>query len=289
MAYDTNSLAQVGVANVSPDAGESGIWQGDAGPAADAQGNVYLITGNGGFTVAEGGRHYGDRVVKLGFTQKGLEIRDYFTPSNQAHLNATDGDFGSGAPILLPDQPGPHPHLLLAAGKAGLIYELDRDNLGQFNKQNDLKAVQVVKGGTDSFGAPAYWNGHVYYLLSGDVLSDYRLENGRLSNEPVAKSSVQFTDPGATPAVSANGAKNGIAWVVSQKTWNGPGRSAVLYAHDAENVAHVLYTSKQNYERDNAGLALRFAIPTVANGHVYLGTKKHLEVYGLLPVKKNLH
>jgi hypothetical protein len=130
--------------------------------------------------------------------------------------------------------------LLLAAGKAGLIYELDRDNLGQFNKQNDSRAVQVVKGGTGSFGAPAYWNGHVYYLLSGDVLRDYRLENGRLSDEPVAKSGVQFTDPGATPAVSANGTKNGIVWVISQKT-------------------------------------------------VYLGTKKHLEVYGLLPTEKNSH
>ncbi len=126
MAYDATSLAQVGVANVSPEAGEIGIWQGDAGAAADTAGNVYLITGNGKFTAADGGRDYGDSVVKLGFTQKGLEIRDYFTPSNQAHLNDTDGDFGWGAPLLLPDQPGLHPHSLLAAGKAGLIYELDR-------------------------------------------------------------------------------------------------------------------------------------------------------------------
>jgi hypothetical protein len=284
MAYDAHTLAQVGVANLSPDAGESGIWQGDAGPAADSDGNIYVITGNGRFTAAWGGLDYGDSVVKLGFTAKGLEVRDYFTPFNQERLNDTDGDFGSGAPLLLPDQPGQHPHLVLAAGKAGIIYELDRENLGKFKAADDSHAVQSVKAGVDSFGAPAYWNGHVYYFLSGDVLRDYRLQNGRLSTEPAAKSSTKFTDPGATPTVSANGTKNGIVWVLSSKTWNGSDLNAGLYAYDAEDVSRELYDSKesQNRERDKAGLALRFAIPTVVNGRVYFGTKNHVEVYGLL-------
>jgi len=286
MAYDAHTLAQAGVANISPNEGESGIWQGDAGPAADSHGNIYLISGNGKFTAAAGGRDYGDSVVKLGFTAKGLVVRDYFTPSNQTHLNETDGDFGSGAPILLPDQPGPHPHLLLAAGKAGILYELDRDNLGKFHKGDDSNAVQAVPTGINSFGAPAYWNGHVYYFLSGDYLRDYPLQNGRLPKEPAVKSTTQFTDPGATPAVSANGTKNGIVWVISSKTWDGPDRTAVLYAYDAENVAHQLYNSNQVYERDHAGHSLRFAIPTIANGRVYFGAKYDVEVYGLLPTAK---
>jgi hypothetical protein len=286
IAYDAHTLAQAGVLNISPDAGESGIWQGDAGPAADAEGNIYLISGNGKFTAASGGHDYGDSVVKLAFTATGLAVRDYFTPSNQAHLNDTDGDFGSGAPILLPDQPGPHSHLLLAAGKAGLIYELDRDNLGKFHKGDDSHAVQVVAAGIDSFGAPAYWNGHVYYFLSGDYLRDYPLQNGRLPKEPAAKSTTQFTDPGATPAISANGTKNGIVWALSSKTWDGGDRTAVLYAYDAENVAHQLYNSNQVYERDHASRSLRFAIPTVVNGRVYVGTKREVAVYGLLPAAK---
>ncbi len=147
----------------------------------------------------------------------------------------------------------------------------------------------MAKGGVESFGAPAYWNGHVNYFLSGDVLRDYRLENGRLSQEPLARGKPQFTDPGATPTVSENGTKNGIVWVLSQKTGDGPDRNAVLYEHEAENVANLLYTSQQKYERDSAGPALRFSIPTVANGHGYIGTKKHLEVYGLLPSKKAPH
>jgi hypothetical protein len=286
ITYDAHTLAQAGVVNLSPDAGESGIWQGDAGPAADSHGNVYLISGNGKFTAATGGHDYGDSVVKLGFTTSGLEVRDYFTPFNQERLNDTDGDFGSGAPILLPDQPGPHPHLLLAAGKAGILYEIDRDNLGKFHKGDDSHAVQAVATGIDSFGAPAYWNGHVYYFLSKDFLRDYPLQNGRLPKEPAAKSTTQFTDPGATPTVSSNGAKNGIVWVLSSKTWDGPDRTAVLYAYDAENVARQLYNSNQVYERDHASRSLRFAIPTVANGRVYVGAKYEVDVYGLLAPNK---
>jgi hypothetical protein len=283
MAYDARTLAQTGVLNVSPVAGESGIWQSDAGPAADGDGNVYLITGNGRFTAAAGGRDFGDSVLKLALTPKGLEVRDYFTPPDEAQLNATDGDFGSGSPILLPEQPGPHPHLLLAAGKAAKIYALDRDHLGKFHKGDETNAVQVVNAGAQSFGAPAYWNGHIYYFLSQDVLRDYSLQNGKLSTQPVAKGSTPFTDPGATPTVSANGTKNGIVWVLSSKTWNGSDRNAILFAYDALNVARELYNSEQNPSRDRAGMALRFAIPTVANGRVYIGTERRIDVYGLLP------
>jgi hypothetical protein len=51
---------------------------------------------------------------------------------------------------------------------------------------------------------------------------------------------------------------------------------------EASNVAHELYNSEQNSSRDRAGLALRFNIPTIANGHVYIGTKSEVDVYGLL-------
>ena len=132
----------------------------------------------------------------------------------------------------------------------------------------------------------AAWNGHVYYFLSKDFLRDYPLQNGRLPKEPAAKSATQFTDPGATPAISANGTKNGIVWVLSSKTWDGPDRTAVLYAYDAENVARELYNSNQEYARDHAARSLRFAIPTVANGRVYVGAKYEVDVYGLLPAGK---
>lgn len=284
MAYDARTLAQTAVFNTAPDAAESGIWQGDAGIAADAEGNVYAITGNGKFTVASGGRDYGDTILKLGLTNSGFVVRDYFTPSNQAALNAQDQDVGSSGPVLLPQQQGAHPHVLVTAGKNGTIYVIDRDRMGKFQAGHDGHAVQTIPlgAGDGGFGAPAYWNGHLYVLGSHDALKDFAVRDGKLSL--VAKASVVFTDPGATPTVSANGSKDGIVWVTYTKTWNARGRgvSTVLYAYDAANVAHELYNSRQNASRDMAGPALRFAIPTVVNGRVYVGTSGEVDVYSLL-------
>jgi hypothetical protein len=44
--------------------------------------------------------------------------------------------------------------------------------------------------------------------------------------------------------------------------------------------------SNQEYARDHAACSLRFAIPTVVNGRVYVGAKYEVDVYGLLPAGK---
>jgi hypothetical protein len=282
MAYDPRTLKQLAVLVTSPDADDAGIWQGDTGPAADASGNVFLATGNGAFDAAAGGRDYGDSVLRLTMTAGALGIRDYFTPSDQAELNAQDGDLGSGGPLLLPDQPGPHKHLLVLGGKGGGLYVVDRDALGKFRPGNNPHAVQAIDAGKSIFGAAAYWNGHVYALWSDDVLKDFALRDGRLSARPVARASTTFTDPGATPTVSANGERDGIVWAIETRGWRAADRPAVLRAYDAANVARELYDSEQRAEPDRAGTALRFTIPTVAGGRVYVGAKGELDVYGLL-------
>ena len=286
IAYDARTLKQTGVFNTSPDAQESGIWQSDSGPAADDQGNIYAVTGNGKFDANSGGRDYGDSVIKLGHNGQNLTLKDYFTPSDQEKLNARDLDVGSDGPVLLPDQTGPHPHLLITAGKGGGVYLLDRDRLGGYQAGTNPHAVQVIELSRSCLGAPAYWNQSVYIFCSNDVLRQYKLESGRLSNDPVSKGTVQFTDPGATPTISANRTQNGIVWWVATKTWNGSDRFAVLYADDATNVARELYNSEQNSGRDRAGSALRFVMPTVANGRVYIGVKGQVDVYGLLQPQK---
>lgn len=283
MAYDAHALTQVAALNTSPDADDSGIWAGDTGPAADAEGNVFLATGNGKFDVVTGGRDYGDSMLRLSLAGSQLLVRDYFTPFNQQELDAEDKDLGSGGPLLLPDQPGPHPHLLVVTGKVGLIYVLNRDHLGGYHSRSDSQIVQTLPGGPDeNFGAAAYWNGHVYFIFTGEVPKDFTLSRGRLSVEP-SRGSRRFLDPGATPTVSSNGPKDGIVWALTSKRWNQPdGPSAALYAFDASNIARELYSSEMNASRDRAGIGLRFNIPTVANGHVYVGAKGELDVYGLL-------
>jgi hypothetical protein len=281
VAYDTHTLKQLAVFNTSPDAEQSGIWAGDAGPAADAAGNVFVATGNGKFTAAVGGHDYGDSMLKLGLTGNALLVLDYFTPFNQRELDADDNDLGSGGPVLLPDQPGAHPHLLLIAGKGGTLYVIDRDRMGNFHESGDTEVVEEIEGKGSAFGAPAYWNRHVYFVASDDVLRDFVFEKGLLKLG--AMSSIRFIDPGATPSVSANGGKSAIVWTLSSKHWDEPDqRPAVLRAFDATNVSHELYSSEQNSARDRAGIGLRFNIPMVADGRVYVGAKGELDVYGLL-------
>jgi len=283
MAYNARTLARTATLNTSPAAGESGIWQSDNGPAADDQGNIYVATGNGKFNVTSGGQDYGDSVLKLRIEGGNLVVRDYFTPSNQEALNERDGDVGSGGPILLPDQPGPHPHMLVTGGKNGVLYVLDRDHLGHYQTGGNAHAIQTLRLGDGVYSAPACWNQHLFVLSSDDYLSDFLIDHGRLSEHPVAKGAKKFGNPGATPVVSADGNRNGIVWLIETKAWNDfSDRTAVLRAFDASNVARELYNSGQNSPRDHAGASVRFAIPTVANGRVYLGAKREVDVYGVL-------
>lgn len=282
MAYDAATLAQKAVLNVTPDGTEGGIWASDTGPAADAEGNIYVATGNGTFDAASTGRDYGDSVLKLALSEKdaAFEVRDYFTPYDQAKLNDADADIGSSGPLLLPDQPGPHRHLVLQPTKNSTLYVIDRDQMGQFHRDGDA-VVQVLRmGGQGAYGAMAYWNGHLFFATSDDWLRDYTVAAGQVS---FSKSgNVKFENPGASPTVSANGNRNAIVWAVATKTWDGADRSAILYAFDATQIDKLLYSSEENISRDRAATATRFVIPIVVNGHVYFGTHGAVEVYGLL-------
>jgi hypothetical protein len=279
MAYDAVTLEQQAVFNVTPDGREGGIWAADTGPAADTEGNVYIPTGNGTFDAASGGRDYGDTELKLSLQNGQFAIRDYFTPYNQAAISERDADLGSSGPLLVPDLPGPHRHLLLQPTKSSAIYVLDRDQMGQYHAQGDAIVQRIDT--RESYGAMAYWNGHVFFAASDDYLRDYKIENGQLI--PRRSSKMKFDNPGATPSVSADGNQNAMVWVISTKVWNGSdNKSAVLYAFDANDVSQPIYTSEQNSQRDRAGLATRFVFPVVVNGRVYFAARGEVEVYGLL-------
>ncbi len=278
MSYDPQTLAQKAVLNVNPDGSEAGIWLSDTGPAVDSEGNLYVPTGNGTFDATSGGRDYGDSVLKLDGSS--LAVRDYFTPFDQAAILAGDSDVGSSGPTLLPDQPGPHRHLLLQPTKHSMLYVIDRDQMGKFHADGDAIPQRIRMAGA-GLGAMAYWNGHVYFAASNDYLRDYAVKNSQLV--PHASSATKFEDPGATPSISANGKTNAIVWGVATKTWDGPDtKPAVLYAYDATKLGQPIYTSEQNSQRDRAALATRFVIPVVVNGRVYFGTRSEVEVYGLL-------
>jgi hypothetical protein len=281
IAYDGRSLKQLGALIVTPNGSAAGIWQGDAGLAADSAGNVFAVTGNGTFNESGTPPDYGNSVLKLGLGKNGLEVRDFFTPSDQAAMSSEDADLGSSGPILLPDEPGPHPHLLFVAGKNGRAFLVDRDRMGRFHSGQDPHAVQALPTSEGGFGASAFW-GHTLYLWGSDAaLIAYPVRDGRITGPPVV-APAKSTDPGATPVVSAHGDRDGIVWAIQTRTWRGAEQAAILHAFDAADVRRELFHSEMNSARDRAGAAVRFAIPTVAGGRVYVGGRDRVDVYGLL-------
>lgn len=276
LGYDAQSLALVTVFNSTPNGGKGGIWQGGNGPAADAQGNIYAVSGNGTFDAATGGLDFGDSVLKL--TSPNLAVEDYFTPFNQSTLSAEDLDLGSGGPLLLPDQPGPFPHLLITGGKEGTLYLLNRDNMGQHQAGSDSQIVQSLPSVVQSiYSTPVFWQDSIYLVASGSVLQQFRLMNGQLSPGPIAQAAVLFPAPGSSSVVTSNGSNDGVVWTLQNSN------PAVLRANNAANVAVELYNSNQAGTRDQLDAGVKFAVPLVANGKVYAGTGAHLTIYGLLP------
>src|SRR6476620_3756220 len=92
----------------------------------------------------------------------------------------------------------------------------------------------------------------------------------------VATENAVRVGPGAVPAVSANGASDGIVWLV-EGSFGG-----TLHAYDASNLTNELFNSQMNSSRDALGSFIRFSVPTVAEGRVYVGTEHSLAVFGLL-------
>jgi len=290
LAYDAKTLDRLGAFNVAPNdpKGKGGIWHSGGGPAADASGNVFVMTGDGPFDAASGGSSYSDSILKL--TNGSLTVSDYFTPFNQLELEAADADMGSGGPMLLPDQAVGPPRLMVGGGKQGIVYLLNRDNMGKFQADSDSQIVQSFPVGSCAGGGscsirstPAYFNNKVYTVAATDSLKAYSLSpiDGLLSLPPV-ESPNTFRWPGATPAISANGSNDGIVWALET---GGSGAPAVLRAYSAADVSTELYSSNgnQNSARDDPGPAVKYTVPTIANGKVYVGTQGQLSVFGLLP------
>jgi hypothetical protein len=274
IGYDAFTLAQVVVWNATPNGGEGSFWQSGASLSEDSAGNIFGIAANGTFDADTGGSNYGESVLKL--KPLTLSVTDYFTPFNYQLLNAGDIDFGTAGFTLLPDQPGPFPHLGVSAGKEGKIYLLNRDNLGKFHSGSDSQIVQSIPDGVGhNFSTATYWQGNVYFIGTNDVIKQFALTNGLLSNSPVSSGTQVYGFPGGNMSVSANGSQNGIVWAIEA------GGTTALHAYDATNVARELYNTNQAGTRDQFGIAIRFTVPTVMNGKVFVAGKTELAVFGL--------
>ncbi len=297
VGFDAATLKLKAAFNTTPNGSDGGIWEAGGGLAVDSQGFLYASTGNGTFDATLNSQgmpnrgDYGDTVLKLAVDPSsspthqnangwGLKVVDYFTPHNEATLDAQDLDLGSTAPVVLPDALGSarHPHLLIASSKTGTIYLIDRDHMGHFATTDHV--VQELNGALGSaFDTPAYFHNRIYYGAPGQTVKAFTILNGsaRLFVTPSSRTPDTFDYPGTTPTISSNGTSNPILWGLDRG-------SGELRAYRADKLGVELYTSSQaTGGRDTLGSVVTFTVPTVAGGRVFVGTANALVGYGLLP------
>jgi len=324
------ALEQVATFSSTPNSQEGGIWAAGGAPAVDENGNIYISTGNGTFDeIPPPENDYGDSLLQLRPTQgntsngKGLNIADYFTPEDQYCLSGGDLDLGSGAPMILPDQTsGPLPHLVVEIGKDGMVYLINRDNMGNYQApptsnnpscpEPDVNSqiVQTFQGSPSGFyGTPAFWQNNLYFAGSldgagGDYLKQFAFNpaTGQFNPSWTSQSVHDFNFPGVTPSISAQGTSNGIVWALDESAYGYANQNAgvncssaprvppsacfgpaILFAFDATSLNDLWDSTMAANNRDQAGNAVKFVPPTVANGKVYVSTRSEVDVYGFLP------
>ncbi len=315
LGYQTGNLtAAPGVFNTTPNALSSplpppappcgaGIWMAGGAPAVDDENTLFVTTGNGAY---DGVKDFGDSYVKL--SMPSLSPKDWFTPSNQSNLDENDTDVGSSGTAVLIDQTnGPNLHLLVGASKAGVFFVINRDNMGKF-KSTDASVQEFQLGGA-SFSTPGFWNNTAYFFgtnftgtLAGQSFA-FNTGSGMFNTTATHQTPALFGFAGATPSISASSPNtDGILWAINTGAYGtsdgGPSAAgpAILHAFDASKISTELWNSSQAAGgRDTAGNAVKFTVPTVANGKVYIGTRGsddtlgngstfgELDVYGLLP------
>ncbi len=278
MSYNASTLLQEAIFNVQPNGGSAGIWMSGNGVAADGSGNLYFATGNGDEYLDP---NYGNSILKLSApTPSGFSVVDYFTPSASNLEGNEDNDVGSGGVLLIPGT-----SRLVGMGKEGVLYLVNTTtgDMGKYCGYSNCvdNIVQEIQGASVGvWGSPAYWNGHLYYGSAHEngptgpveAFSFNATGNPELTG-PTSKSPEVFAWPTPAPSVSSNGTSNGIVWVLDNS-----GASSccqVLHAYNAANLSIELYSVSLPFG------PIKFSVPAVANGEVFVGSNGTLTAFAL--------
>jgi hypothetical protein len=302
----------------------AGIWMSGGAPAVDnaVNGNLYFGTGNGTY---DGITNWGQSVMKL---DSNLNVADWYTPNEWECLNGIvsnpncddDKDLDSGG-IMLFNVPGGLPELV-ASGKQGEMYVIYQSNLGHLDPlplptnydpppncttgpaspaggPNNIAqcwpALTInAPDGSGSFFTPTFWNGNLYTVGATDSLKAFSLSNttiGTFNTTPAIVPFPQYAYPGSSVVVSWNGVNpgTGILWTLQETGFARiPPRGAVLRAFKAVPNGATL---NMIYQATVGPGAIKFTVPTIANGKVFVagqgfdgtGREGQVYVYGLCP------
>ena len=293
LGYDAATLQQQVVYNATPNGYAGGMWESGTGMAADAQGNLYVVTGNG--TVGDAAdptspTNRAESALKLTPAGSTLQVASYFTPYDYQYLNDNDLDYGGMGGFLIPNS-----GYYLTGAKDGTLYLLNKDGMGGYlPSSNQVQQVVPLGASANMHCQTAYYKGSskefIYIWSENDPLRAIPFD--RASNLLDPQSQVVFSgvgptgQSGAVLSVSSNGSKDGTGILWASYAFSGDAEHnvspGILRAFDANDVTTELWNNRQNVSRDGAGNYAKFSAPTIANGHVYLPTfSNRVVVYGL--------
>ena len=291
--YDATTLQRRVTYNDTPDGYAGGMWESGMAVAADAQGNLYVVTGNGTVGDTAGPTsptNRGESALKLTASGSTLQVASYFTPFNYQFLNDYDVDYGTMGSLLIPNS-----SYFVTGGKDGNLYLLNRDNMGGWTAaSNQIQQVVPLNPSANMHCQAAYYGGgakEFFYVWSeNDPLRAIPFDRGTNLLDPAGEIDFSSGGPtgqsGAVLSVSSNGSQSGTGILWASYAVSGDAESfvspGILRAFDASDVSRELWNNHQNFARDGAGNYAKFSAPTIANGHVYLPTfSNKVVVYGL--------
>ncbi|HEX4838654.1 MAG TPA: PQQ-binding-like beta-propeller repeat protein, partial [Solirubrobacteraceae bacterium] len=279
------------------------IWQSGGALVSDGPGRIIFSTGNSSTFDGGGAPPKGpgsappsglaESVVKVGVQPNGsLKAEDFFSPVNNVELDQNDTDLGSSAPMALPSQyfGTPNiPHLLVQDGKEGIVFLLNRDNLGGMGQGpgNSDQVVQWLGPNGGVWDAMASWpgdGGYVYIINVNEEFSGqgnlraYKYsvnEGGNPAFALAASSPGLFAFGSGSPVVTSDGttAGSGVVWTTLCAAGSCEGESE-LRAYAAVPGNHASPPSNELVQLWSAqiGEANKFSAPGVGENRIYVGT-----------------
>jgi hypothetical protein len=267
----------------------SSIWMSGYGLAADDSGNILFVTGNSDYSGStyDGVSNIQESAIKV--SPNLTTVLDVFTPKDQASLDQSDADFGSGGLLVLPDQPGSTPHLAVAVGKVGSLFLMNEDHLGGYSttKNNVLGTYNVGDCwcGQSYFVDPSDGVGRVVTSGGTNVRSYKVVTSPAPALKPVSSSRALtggVQDPGFFTSISSNGTASPIIWAVSRPT-SASGNPIYLFAFNPEvpvgSTMGSLFRQVAGSWPNTGGNSN--LVPVVANGEVFVASYAQLQIFGL--------
>ncbi|MGO9646756.1 MAG: hypothetical protein ACLPOO_01750 [Terriglobales bacterium] len=261
----------------------SSIWMSGYGISADQTGNLYFVTGNSDYSgnTYNGVSNIQESVIKVSGDL--TQVLDLFTPSDESSLDQSDEDFGSGGALLLPPQRGSTPNLVVAAGKEGNMFLMNRDDLGGFSvTNNNVLGTFYIGGcwcGQSFFVDPSDLDARVV-SSGGNTVSIWKVQTSPSVTLINTANSTTFNsgqDPGFFTSISSNKQANPIVWALSRPF--GSPYSIYLYAFDPEAGLKQLFSGPAGTWPNTGGNAN--LVPVVANGKVFVASYRQLTAFGL--------